>query len=204
MQIFSSILGGKAGVKTETWSFKKDGTSIFGDVKVIDVGAEYNGSVVSAPIEEGSFFSYNKTGESIKIGNTLAFQGTAQYLQSTLNLLKKYKESMDTFSIVTPYAEYENMTLESFSYTRDITNGEGLLYVKANFAEIKEVQVAYSSTDVSELPPPISDDNATNPSDASTQDTGMTSTTTTNSSNEGSANRSRSMAKDIKDWWNNK
>ena len=33
---------------------------------------------------------------------------------------------------------------------------------------------------------------------------GMTSTTGTSSNNEGSATKSRSMAKDIKDWWNNK
>lgn len=185
MQIFSSILGGKAGTKTETWSFKdKQGTSIFGDTKVMDINVGHNGSVVSAPIEEGSFFSYNKTGEPTKISCTLAFQGTAQYLQSTLNVLKKYKESMDTFSIVTPYAEYENMTMESMSYVRDVTNGEGLMYVKSSFVEIKEVQVAYSSTDVSELPPPISEGDAADPSDASTQDTGMTSTTTPSESNQ--------------------
>ena len=200
MQIFSSILGNKQGIKTETWTFKKDGVSIFGDVKVMDIGADYNGNVVSVPVEEGSFFSYNKTIEPIKIGNTLAFQGTAQYLQSTLNLLKKYRESLDRFSIITPYAEYENMTLARFSYTRDITNGEGLLLVKAEFEETIEVQVAYSSTDVSELPPPITD--SADPSDASTQDTGMTSTTAPSTSNKDSVQRSRSTARDIKDWWN--
>lgn len=198
LQVFSSFLSGKAGIKTETWSFRdKQGSSIFGDAKVLDMGVEHNGTVVSVPIEEGSFTSYNKTGEPIKISNTLAFQGTAQYLQSTLNLLKKYRESMDKFSIVTPYCEYEDMTLESFSYTRDVTNGEGLLIVKIECVEIKEVSVAYSSTDVSELPPPISEGEASNPSDSSTVDTGMTSTGTTNSSNGESAQRSRSILKDI-------
>lgn len=204
MQIFSSTLNNK-GTQTETWTFKdKQGTSIFGDVHVMDIGVEHRGSVVSVPIEEGSFFSYNKTGEPTSIRNTLAFQGTAQYLQSVLEMLKKYKESMDSFSIITPFAEYENMALESFSYTKDVTNGVGVLYAQVECKEIKEVSVAYSSTDVSELPPPIADEEATNPSDASTVDTGMTSTTGTSSNNEGSATKSRSMAKDIKDWWNNK
>lgn len=173
-EVFSST----GGTKTEQWTFKdKQGSSVFADAKVIDHGFENNGSVVSAPIEEGSFFSYNKTGEPIKISCTLAFQGTMQYLQSALEIVKKYKTSMDVFSIITPFAEYENMALESYSYTRDVTNGVGLLYIKINCVEIKEVNVAYSTTDVSELPPPISDADATNPSDTSTQNTGMTSTT---------------------------
>lgn len=192
LQIFSAF----SKKKTETWTFKdKQGTSIFGDVSVMDIAYENNGSVVSAPIEEGSFFSYNKTGEPIKIGCTLAFQGTAQYLQSTLDIVKKYKESMDLFSVVTPFDEYENMALESYSYVRDVTNGNGTLYIKIECKEIKEVTVAYSSTDASELPPPIND--SADPSDASTQDTGMTSTTGTNSSNDGSAKRSRSKLHEI-------
>ena len=189
MEIFS-ILANK-GIPTETWNFKdKQGTSVFGDAKVMDIGYENSGSVVSSPIEEGSFFSYNKTGEPQRIGCTLAFEGTSQYLQSMLNITKKYKESMDVFSIVTPFSEYENMTLESYSYTFDVTNGYGVLYVRIICVEIKEVAVSYSSTDVSELPPPINDGDATNPSDASTQDTGMANPTTGDSKTQESANKS--------------
>ena len=198
MEVFSAFMGGRQGVKTETWTFKdKQGTTVFSDAKVIDIGVEDNGTVVEAPIEEGSFFSYNKTGEPIRVNCTLAFQGTAQYLQSTLATIKKYKTSMDLFSVITPFAEYEKMALQSYSYTRDVTNGEGVLYVKIECVEIKEVSVAYSATDVSELPPPISEGEAANPSDSSTVDTGMTSTGTTSSSNGESAQRSRSILKDI-------
>lgn len=194
MEIFSIF--GSNGIQTETWNFRdKQGESIFGDVKVMDISFESNGKVVSQPVEEGSFFSYNKTGEPNKITNTLAFEGTAQYLQSVLNMLKKYKESMDLFSVVTPYCEYENMSLESYSYTRDVTNGYGVLYVPINCVEVKEVKVAYSSTDVSELPPPI--DDSANPSDASTQDTGMTSTTSGSSQTQESAKKSRSKIHEI-------
>lgn len=143
-------------ITPEIWDFRdKQGGSIFGNVKVIDIGIDDNGSAVSQPVEENSFFSYNKTSEPQQIQCTLCFEGTVQYLQSSLNIVKRYKKGMDLISIVTPYAEYENMTLESFSHTRDVTNGCGLLYVKCAFREIEQVQVAYSQTDVSELPPPI-------------------------------------------------
>lgn len=187
MEIFS-ILGNNSKI-TETWNFRdKQGESIFGNVKVMDIGYENNGTVVSQPIEEGSFFSYNKTGEPIGIGCTLCFEGTSQYIQSMLNAVKKYKESMDLFSVITPFAELENMTLEGYSYSFDVTNGYGVLYVRIICKEVKEVKVSYSSTDVSELPPPI--DDSANPSDASTQDTGMTTTGTGTSGTQQSANRS--------------
>ena len=184
----------------EIWDFRdKQGTSVFGNVKVIDIGVDDNGSAVSQPVEENSFFSYNKTSEPQQIQCTLCFEGTVQYLQSCLNIVKRYKKGMDLLSIVTPYAEYESMTLESFSHTRDVTNGCGLLYVQCVFREIEQVQVAYSQTDVSELPPPISSGDAANPSDASTQDTGMTGTSSGTSSQQESAQKSRSKARDIYD-----
>ena len=180
----------------EVWDFRdKQGTSIFGSVKVMNIGMEANGTVVSQPIEEGSFFSYNKTAEPHHVQCVLCFEGNAQHLQSMLTIVEKYKTGLDTFSIVTPYAEYENMSLESYSHARDVTNGYGLLYVQCEFKEIQEVEAAYSSTDVSELPPPISD--PANPSDASTVNTGMTTPGAGSEQTQKSAKRSRSMLHEI-------
>ena len=180
MGIYSLISNNKTAL--ETWDFRdKQGSSVFGNAKVMGIGFEANGTVVSQPVEENSFFSYNQTSEPNHISCVLCFEGTVQYLQSSLNIVDRYKKGMDALSIVTPYAEYENMKLESYSYTRDVTNGHGLLYIQCEFREIQEVQAAYSSTDVSELPAPITDGNSANPSDASTVDTGMTSTTTPDS-----------------------
>lgn len=192
----NSIVNSKNTV--EVWDFRdKQGTSIFGSVKVMNIGMEANGTVVSQPIEEGSFFSYNKTAEPHHVQCVLCFEGNAQHLQSMLTIVEKYKTGLDTFSIVTPYQEYENMSLESYSHARDVTNGYGLLYVQCEFKEIKEVETAYSSTDVSELPPPISEENAANPSDASTVNTGMTTPGTGSEQTQKSAKRSRSMLHEI-------
>lgn len=195
--VYSLLTNNKTS--NESWDFRDtQGTSIFGNVRVMDIGVEKNGSAVSQPIEENSFFSYNKTSEPTQISCTLCFEGTAQYMQSCLNIVDRYRIGIDLVSIVTPHAEYENMTLESYSYTRDVTNGQGLLYVQAVFREVKEVKAAYSSTDVSELPPPISESESANPSDASTQDTGMASTGSGTASQQESAKKSRrSMADKI-------
>ena len=201
--VYSLLTNNKTS--TESWDFRdKQGTSIFGNVRVMDIGVEKNGSTVAQPIEENSFFSYNKTSEPTQISCTLCFEGTAQYMQSCLNIVDRYRIGIDLVSIVTPHAEYENMTLESYSYTRDVTNGQGLLYVQAVFREVKEVKAAYSSTDVSELPPPISENESANPSDASTQDTGMASTGSGTASQQESAKKSRSVLRDGYDWWKNK
>ena len=198
--VYSLLTNNKTS--TESWDFRdKQGTSIFGNVRVMDIGVEKNGSTVAQPIEENSFFSYNKTSEPTQISCTLCFEGTAQYMQSCLNIVDRYRIGIDLISIVTPHAEYENMTLESYSYTRDVTNGQGLLYVQTVFREVKEVKAAYSSTDVSELPPPISEGESANPSDASTQDTGMASTGNGTASQQESAKKSRSIARDAYDWW---
>ena len=197
--VYSLLTNNKTS--NESWDFRdKQGTSIFGNVRVMDIGVEKNGSTVAQPIEENSFFSYNKTSEPTQITCTLCFEGTAQYMQSCLNIVDRYRIGIDLVSIVTPHAEYENMTLESYSYTRDVTNGQGLLYVQTVFREVKEVKAAYSSTDVSELPPPISEGESANPSDASTQDTGMNASNGGTSQQQESAKRSRSVLKDISDW----
>lgn len=113
----------------------------------LDMDVKYGGSVVSAPIEKGSFFSYNKTTEPIQISAMLTFDGSNTYLQSVLNNLSTLKNSVTTFSITTPFFEFQSMTLESFDYSLRTKNGLGVLYIKGEFVEIKEIVVNYGNSD---------------------------------------------------------
>lgn len=122
------------------WEFSDN---VLPNAHFIDVDISYGGSVVSAPIEQGSFFSYNKTTEPIQINATLAFDGSNTYLQSVLKNLNTLKNSVTIFSIVTPFSEFQSMTLESYDYNLRTRNGLGVLYIKANFVEIKEIVVNY-------------------------------------------------------------
>ncbi len=112
---------------------------------VFEMSVERRGTVVASQIEEGSFTSYNKTVEPIQIDATLAYRGKDSVLQSVLKGLHQLQESVTKFSIITPSYEYENMTLQNFSYSLRREDGYGALYVDCTFVEIKEVKIAYTT-----------------------------------------------------------
>lgn len=131
----------KMRLPASTWSFSG---SVLPNAGIFDLSVRSGGSVVDSPIEQGSFFSYNKTTEPLEITVTLSFEGSDTLLQSVLSNLKTLKESVTMFSIITPTFEYENMTLQNYDYSFNREQGLGVLYVNAVFKEIKEVIVQYT------------------------------------------------------------
>lgn len=128
----------------------------------IEMSISHNGQAVGAPIEEGSYTIYNKTTEPMNINATLAFdenkgayntinwQGlktsierhqVAPTINEVISRLITLKKSPITFNIVTPYCEYENMTLESYDYAFKREDGRGVLFVNCKFKEIPQVKV---------------------------------------------------------------
>lgn len=126
---------------SSTWSFSGN---VLPNAGIFDMAVRCGGSVVDSPIEQGSFFSYNKTTEPLEITATLSFEGSDTLLQSVLSNLKTLKDSVTLFSIITPTYEYENMTLQNYDYSFTREQGLGVLYIHAVFKEIKEVIVAYT------------------------------------------------------------
>lgn len=127
--------------RNKDWAFSDN---VLPNANFFDMSIRCGGQVVSSPIEEGSFFSYNKTTEPIEITATLSFSGTNTFLQSVLNRLNNLKNSVTTFSIKTPMYEYRNMNLESYDYAFRREDGLGVLYINATFIEIREVNLTYS------------------------------------------------------------
>lgn len=148
----------------DEWTFSGN---VLPAASIFDLTITSGGSVVSSPIEQGSFTSYNKTTEPLQITATLSFSGNDGFLQSVLDNLKKLKDGVTTFSIETPVYEYENMTLQAYDYAMRREDGLGVLYITAEFVEIKEVALAYTQQET------IEPEDCTDPSDASTQDTGL-------------------------------
>lgn len=146
------------------WSFSGN---VLPDAGVFDISVRAGGSVVSGAVEQGSFTSYNKVTEPLEIEATLTFSGTDTYLQSTLANLVKLKNSVTVFNIITPTQEYENFTLQNYDYSQTRENGRGVLYVKATFIEIKEVQLTYTQGS------PITQTQTNDVSATSTQDGGL-------------------------------
>lgn len=124
------------------------------------------GYVVSAPVEQGSFASYNKVDSPNYIEVQLARQGTDDVLQAALKTLDELQTTASTLNFVTPVAEYENYTLESYDFSMSQRDGLGILYIRLHLVEIREVTPQY--TDIKA----ISKSSAKNPADASTTDRG--------------------------------
>lgn len=148
------------------------GNSILPVYSVLSVDVTMDGKAVSDPIEEGSFTTYNKTTSPISIDMEISFQGDKASLQEAVTKAKELKESVNTFSIVTPDYEFENMTLERLSYNMRVENGLGVLVVSLSCVEVKEVQAAYAS--VSQAA--IQAAQCSNASNVSTVNTGQTTT----------------------------
>jgi len=107
----------------------------------IDIDYQNQGTALSYPIENGGLMAYNKVSKPLSITVTIGQQGTDLDFEHTLSKLKDYKINTTKLSIHTPSDQYNNMTLESFSYTRTSTSatGMGLLAVKAIFKEVRVV-----------------------------------------------------------------
>lgn len=149
------------------------------------------GQVVSEAIEAGSFATYNKTAAPIEIKLELAFQGTKAEIQEVLATFETSKEGTEKYSIVTPYHEYQNMTLARFDYDMTADNGLGRVIVNATFEEIKEVAAAFSQVSADA----ITAAQVSDPSDVSTVDTGQTMTTATTTAEASAAETAGTTAR---------
>ena len=139
---------------------------IFSSMLEFNLRAE--GYAVSAPVEQGSFASYNKVDSPNLLEVQIAIQGTDDELQIALKTLDGLQSSASKLNFVTPVAEYANYTLESYDFSMKRRDGLGVLYIRLRLVEIREVEARYTETK------PISSGNAKNPANASTTDRGKT------------------------------
>lgn len=185
MSLISSIISPE--YRVQQWMIADErGNSVLPIKSILSLSATSGGSVVSDAIEEGSFTAYNKTSEPLELNMEIGFEGEDWELNHALTSLTELKESVATFSIVTPYHEYENMTLENYDYEMKTENGLGALIANCTFKEIREVKPAYSQVDASTIQQnqdenraaqseSISSDDCSDASDSSVSDGGQVS-----------------------------
>lgn len=164
----------------DTWTLlDSSGKQLLEFTSYLEDDAKSGGNVVEEPIEQGSFTSYNKVPEPIDIYVKLAKQGTSDELQSIIDKLENLRANPILFSIVTPDTEYRNMTLESYSRTRKLADGSGMLVVELHCVEVKQVSsVASVSTagGSSGSGKSLKKSQCKNPSNVSKEKTGKTNT----------------------------
>jgi hypothetical protein len=102
-------------------------------------------TVATFPVESGSFVSYDKVWSPANPIVTLAFSGSEV---DKWNLLANLDVACDTptlWNVLTPDAEYDNYTIDRYSYRRMATAGASMLLIDVSLKEVLQVTLSYSS-----------------------------------------------------------
>lgn len=165
------------------------GSPIIGFKSLLKADYNSNGTVVSEAIEQNSYATYNKTTEPREFYFEVALQAPNNDFSAAISKLEELKKGTEVFHFVTPFSEFENLTLEGYSIT--IETYTSMLVVGLQCKEIIEVQQGYTKVEVNDATP-INAGDASNPDNADTVNTGMTGTR--NPSSEESSQGDESIA----------
>jgi hypothetical protein len=160
----SQGLGQGAGPAfSSDWSLSaEEGSVSIPYTTIFDVKVTCPGAVVSSPIEEGSFASYNKQADPLEISCSLGVQGGEDVMAAALEALDKLQGSFGKLTLGTPAATYDNLTLESYDYSRSASGGARLLTAELKLVEVREVETEVTTTAV-----PMTEESTKNPGSAS-------------------------------------
>lgn len=174
--------------KNQIWTIAgEDGTPIISFKSLLKAEYGSNGTVVSEPIEQNSFTSYNKTTEPREYHFELALQMPNNDFSAALDKLEELKNGTELFSFVSPIHTFSDLSLEGYSTVFESVTS--MMVVALDCKEIKQVEQGYTNVTVTEATP-ISQGSAANADNADTVDTGMTGTQTASEAEEQSANQS--------------
>ena len=123
------------------------------------------GQTLSEPTEEGGFATYNKTNTPLEAYVTLGKGGTDDERQVMIEKLQELKSGATKFSIITPFNEYENMTMQSFNHSHTREEGSKILLVELHVVEVRGVSPQYTTVALPQA-------QCKNPEDASNIDRG--------------------------------
>lgn len=149
------------------------GSPIIGFKSLLKADYNSNGTVVSEAIEQNSYATYNKTTEPREFYFEVALQAPNNDFSAAISKLEELKKGTEVFHFITPFSEFENLTLEGYSIT--IETYTSMLVVGLQCKEIIEVQQGYTKVEVNDATP-INAGDASNPDNADTVNTGMTGT----------------------------
>ncbi|TNH43747.1 MULTISPECIES: phage baseplate protein [Photorhabdus] len=158
-------LGGAALINTlfgNYWGiFNQYGVPLLLADNVISLQYQNQFRVMSAPIENGSFASYNKVSDPYKVTVQLS-KGSGGTLErgAFLSQIEILAKSTLKFHVVTPEFVYTNAAIVGYDMAREAKDGATLIKVNLHLEEIREIKVKYDEEKVK------------NPEDTKKKDTG--------------------------------
>src|SRR5690554_3316502 len=106
-----------------------------------------SGQVAQAPIEKGSFASYNKVQNPYKASVVLTKGvGGATERGAFIAQLEVLQKSSLLFHIVTPDYVHTNASIIGFDYARKPQDGARIIVAQLHLEEVREVKVRYEET----------------------------------------------------------
>ncbi|MDC9748672.1 phage baseplate protein [Proteus mirabilis] len=158
-------LGGAALIKSlfgNYWGiFNEYGVPLLLADNVISLQYENKSRVVNAPIERGTFASYNKISDPWKATVQMS-KGSGGALErgAFLAQLEILSKSTLRFIVITPEFVYKFANIVGYDLAREAKDGATLIKVNVHLEEIREVTVSYAEEEV------------TKPDDSKVKDTG--------------------------------
>ena len=150
---------------TKDWGIFDDKLKpVFDYDTILSMKVESKANVSNFPVERGSFATYNKVRQPIKIEVKVSV-GSLQYPASkglSVNARKRKgvdrrskliadmgiaRYSTDVYSIAMPEGTYPRMTLQDFSFARETNSGgPSRVIAEMSFVEVREVTAQYSNS----------------------------------------------------------
>ncbi|HGM9698243.1 TPA: phage baseplate protein [Proteus mirabilis] len=153
--LINSLFGNYWGI------FNEYGVPLLLADSVISLQYENKSRVVNAPIERGTFASYNKISDPWKATVQMS-KGSGGALErgAFLAQLEILSKSTLRFIIITPEFVYKFANIVGYDLAREAKDGATLIKVNVHLEEIREVTVSYAEEEV------------TKPDDSKVKDTG--------------------------------
>ena len=146
-------LGGAALIKAifgNVWGlFNEFGLPVLLADNVLGLSYQAASSIANAPIEQGSFASYNKVASPAQAVVQMS-KGSGSSLErgAFLAQLLAYEGSTLKFYVISPEFVHRNMCITGVDYARSAQEGVQLIVVNVQLEEVREVKVNYSFEEV--------------------------------------------------------
>ena len=122
------------------------GTAIFPTGATIRLGYSSRKAVSTAPLQAGSFTSFNQVSAPRRMRLTISFQGTIRQKKANLTKLDSLHDGLTLLSVVMPEARRKNMKIVGLDYDRAANLTADLILADLELEEIRVYAVTTVTT----------------------------------------------------------
>ena len=146
--------------------FDSQGRKLFTFDTFFSLDSLADARITQAPVENGTFASYNKTVSPARSTVVLGYTGPALMRSAMLRRCESLLKGTELVSIVTPDRTFVNMSVVAVDHSYNAANGVDRLILALTLEEVRQVQPAYATEKL------LSKSSVKNSGDASTMAVG--------------------------------